>query len=413
MDQRVTDLAADPQLRPLWRAVHDRLSKGPVAGSSIITVRDATPETRRAVDRLIGHLSTGTQLKVRYGKLATALAQAGTTPDAVATAALGPITDRSAQRAATASATTAAWETICSHPTAAEPAIAAWLETIRTGGRLQRSGGVNAINRALDVLGVLPWDGPITGRPVLAATIVGDEHGLDDTTPAGRLVLAGLAARAGTPMPSDAAGRAALWAASGVALDTVSAPVLTLALRPHPVGPVTEAADRWADSGVPLPLPVGAVTAETWSVPAGTVVWVFENPSVLEAAAARFGGDSPPIACVAGMPSRAAHLLLARLADSGARLRYHGDFGAGGITIANLINGRHGAEPWRMTTADHRAAVDELAAQGRTPNPLRGRVPEARWDPHLLAAVVAYGREVTEEHVLDTLLNDLAQVPDS
>jgi uncharacterized protein (TIGR02679 family) len=403
----VTDLAADPQLRPLWQAVHDRLSKGGVAASSIITVRDATPETRRAVDRLIGHHTSGAQLKVQYGKLTAALTQAGTTPGAVAAAAIGPITDRAAQRAAAASAATAAWDTICSHPTASDPTIAGWLEGIRAGGRLERSGGVDAIVRALDVLAVLPWDGPVTGRPVLAAAIVGDEHGLDDNTPAGRLVVAGLAARTGAPVPADAAGRAALWAAAGVALDAVSAPVLTLNLRPEPAGPITEAARRWADSGIPLPVPAAAATSEAWKVPAGTVVHICENPSVLEAAAARHGARCAPLVCIAGMPSRAASLLLASLADGGAQLRYHGDFGAGGLTIANLIVARHHAEPWRMSTADHQAAAAELAAQGRVPNLLRGTVPEATWDPQLAATIRAYGSEITEEHVLDTLLDDL------
>jgi uncharacterized protein (TIGR02679 family) len=407
MAQRVTGLATDPQLAPLWKAVHDRLSKGGVAESSIITVRDTAPETRRAVDRLLGHVSTGAQLKVHYGKLEAALGRAGTTTRAVVEVANGPITDRSAARADATAATEAVWERIGAHPAAADPALAGWLATIRKQGRLVRSGGDDALCRALDVLAVLPWGGPVVGRPVLAAGIVGDEHGLDDSTHAGRLVLAGLAARAGASVPGDATGRAALWAGAGVSLDAVSAPVLTLGLRPHPVGPITEASVRWADSGVPLPVPVGAVTRERWAIPAGTVVWVVENPSVLEAAASRFGRSSPPVVCVAGMPSRAAHLLFASLTVGGARLRYHGDFGAGGITIANLIVTRHGAEPWRMGAADHQYAITELAARGRTPNPLCGQVPAAVWDPELAGAIVAYGREVTEEHVLETLLGEL------
>lgn len=403
------ELADDPQLAPLWKALHDRLSKGGIAGSSIITVRDATPETRRAVDRLLGHVSTGAQLRVRYGKLESTLGRAGTTTRAIVEAAEGPITDRSEARAGTAAANEAAWERITAHPAAADPALAGWLAAIRKQGRLGRSGGVDALFRALDVLAVLPWDGPVVGRPVLAAGIVGDEHGLDDSTHAGRLVLAGLAARAGAPVPSDAAGRAAMWADAGVSLDAVSAPVLTLALRPQPVGPVTEAAARWADSGIPLPVPVGAVTTETWTVPTGTVVWVVENPSVLEAAAARLGSSCPPVVCVAGMPSRAAHLLFASLAAGGAQLRYHGDFGAGGITIANLIISRHGAEPWRMSATDHQAAVAEIAARGRRPNLLRGQVPAAVWDPGLDGRIAAYGLEVTEEHVLEVLLEDMAE----
>jgi uncharacterized protein (TIGR02679 family) len=404
----VSSLASDPQLAPLWAAVHERLCRGAVTGTSIITVRDAPPETRRAVDRLLGRVSSAGQLKVRYDKLEAALRLADTDPRTVVTAAVGPVVDRTVARAESAAALSAAWDAIGGHPLASEPALRAWLERLRAAGRLARAGGPATVLRALDVLAMLPWDGPPVGRPVLAASVLGGEHDLDDGEPVARLVLAGLAARTAAPPPVDAAGRAALWAAAGVSLDSVSAPVLALGLRPAPAGPITEAAARWADSAVALPVPVAAVTAESWRLPAGTVVWVCENPSVLEAAAARYGAACPPVVCISGTPSRAAALLLASLTDGAARLRYHGDFGAGGLTIANLILARHSAEPWRMSTADHADAVARLASENRTPNVLRGTVPPASWDPSLAPAVVAYGYEVTEEHVLDVLLDDLA-----
>jgi uncharacterized protein (TIGR02679 family) len=101
--------------------------------------------------------------------------------------------------------------------------------------------------------------------------------------------------------------------------------------------------------------------------------------------------------------------LLAELAAGGGRLRYHGDFGAGGIVIANLVISRHGATPWRMSTDDHRRAAERLAAAGTTPARLRGRVLEASWDPELAPAIVGYGYEITEEHVLGDLLEELGQ----
>jgi uncharacterized protein (TIGR02679 family) len=293
------------------------------------------------------------------------------------------------------------------HPAASEPALAAWLEALRDSGRLNRVGGADAITSAFQVLAVLPLDLP-TGRQVLAAGVLGQEHALDDGTPVGRLVVAGIAARNAVPTPTDAAGRAALWSVSGITLDAVSAPALTLGLRPLPMGPITEAAARWADGGVPLPIPAAALIAEPWALAADTLVSVCENPSVLEAAAEKLGAAAPPLVCVSGMPGRAVTTLLTQFVGAGATLRYHGDFGTGGITIANLIVSRHRAEPWRMSTQDHRRAAARLAALGREPTALRGSVPDAVWDNQLAPAVIQYGREITEEHVLDDLLGDLA-----
>jgi uncharacterized protein (TIGR02679 family) len=404
----VADLIADERLAPLWAAVHQRLCKGNATRRSVVTVRTATLETRRSVDRLLGRVSSAGELRVRLDDLEAALGRAGTTTIGVVTAAVGPVIDRSAARAAAASQAGEAWADIQLHPTVNTPALRVWLDGIHASGRINQAGGPAAILDALDVLAVLPVEGDLVGRPVLAATVLGREHALDDDTPVGRLVTAGLAARLGTSPPTRASERAALWASAGVTLDSVSTPAVTLGLRPLPVGPLTEAAARWAGGGVPLPLPGRAVNAERWALPAGTVVSVCENPSVIEAAAAKFGSGAPPLVCVSGMPGRAVTSLLESLVANGAALRYHGDFGAGGITIANLVVARHGATPWMMSSDDHARAVDRLASLGRTPNRLRGRVPNATWDAALANAITAYAREITEEHVLDDLLDDLA-----
>ena len=134
-----------------------------------------------------------------------------------------------------------------------------------------------------------------------------------------------------------------------------------------------------------------------------TAVWVCENPSVLAAAA----GTGACVVCVEGRPSVAANLLLSSLAKGGACLHYHGDFGAGGISIANAIIGGIGAEPWRLGVADHASALERARAMGTPLRPLRAMVPEAVWDPDLATAVRASGVEVEEELVMDWLLADL------
>jgi len=133
------------------------------------------------------------------------------------------------------------------------------------------------------------------------------------------------------------------------------------------------------------------------------VVWVWENPLVLAAAA----GLPVGAVCLEGRPSVAATLLLRTLAAGGAVLRYHGDFGGGGISIANQVIGDLGARPWRFRTPDHRDALGLVAANGVSPPSLSGPVPAACWDPDLGPAVQASGVEIEEELLLDLLLDDL------
>jgi uncharacterized protein (TIGR02679 family) len=91
---------------------------------------------------------------------------------------------------------------------------------------------------------------------------------------------------------------------------------------------------------------------------------------------------------------------LAGLARAGAGLVYHGDFDWGGVHIANGVMRRHGAVPWRFSTADY------LAREGGTP--LRGRPAPAIWDPALAPAMQRRARRLHEEQVIDDLIADLA-----
>jgi uncharacterized protein (TIGR02679 family) len=239
--------------------------------------------------------------------------------------------------------------------------------------------------------------------------VLGDSHALDERAPVGRLVLSALAHLAGSDDAGmSAAGRRDLWAGVGVSLDETSSTVLTLGLHPVAAGPLTEAASRWADRGVPLPLPLAAITAEPWQVAPGTLVSVCENATVLEAAAVHLGPRCQPLLCVEGNPSLAARRLLVALTSGGARLRYHGDFGTGGLAIGNIVISELGADPWRFDTAAHAQALADVRRGGRTCRPLAGRVPSAAWDHDLGQAVARCGVEVEEEHVIDTLLADLA-----
>lgn len=399
-------LAADPRLATLWVAAHRRLeATGSRVGGAAVHLRDLPHEERAAVDRLLGARSRGEAVRIPLDRLDALLRErAGCSLVDVVTAAVGPVRDRPGERAAREAGDGDLWERLLAHPALhGRPELAGWLAAVRAGGRWRRlQDPARDLAGALDVLGRLPLPHP-AGRARLAAEILGHAHALDDGSPVGRLVLAALAYRAGRTGRLPAADRRSLLAAQGVVSDETSSTVLTLGLRPAPAGPLTRAASGWADGQVPLPVPLAAVQSERWRVRPGSVVWVCENPSVPAAAA----GLPVTVVCLEGQPSVAAVLLLRTLAGGGARLRYHGDFGAGGITIANQVVGDLGAEPWRFRAADHREALARVAGCGTTPQPLRGPVPDARWDPDLAPAVRACGVEIEEELVMDLLLEDL------
>lgn len=68
-----------------------------------------------------------------------------------------------------------------------------------------------------------------------------------------------------------------------------------------------------------------------------TVVRVFENPPVIEAAADRLGVYSPPLVCLYGRPSTAAWAVLAAIAASGSRMLLSTDRDGAGKQIAAEI----------------------------------------------------------------------------
>lgn len=404
-------LVADPRLARLLQAIHRRLeTTGGVLDGTTATLTDPSEDERSAVDRLLGVRSRGRVVRVRLAHLDGLLQdRTGAFLVAVVEEAVGPIRDRPGEREAAASREQAMWSTALDHPAVARHAgLEDWLDRLRATGRWRAlDDPPRRITQALDVLDRLPTAVPV-GRSRLAASVLGSSHALDANEPDGRLVAGALAHLAGTPGARlTSAARRRLWASAGVDDDETSSTVLTLGLRPNVAGPVTEAACQWANGGVPLPVPLGAVGAEPWAVPTGTLVRVCENPSVVHAAASRFGGDAPPLVSVEGNPSLAALRLLGSLRDGGARLAYHGDFGAGGIGIGNRMIGVLGAEPWRFRCADYLEARARADAAGMRLLPLNGRVPPACWDPDLTAAIVAAAVEVEEELVLDALLADL------
>ncbi|MEV7025541.1 TIGR02679 family protein [Kitasatospora sp. NPDC093558] len=394
-----------PELRPLWSAVHDRLS----TGRRVSRVRSGPLDDagREALADLLGlDRLPGTEPTISLAGLDGAVLDAcGRPVRDVVTAILGPIHDRAAERERKAGQRDALWEWLAGHDVVtAQPALLEWAGQLRTNGVVDGSPDRTRalLTAALTVLAALPADGePL---PVLAARLLdGDSHALDDGTRLSGLVLRALSVLYGTDLPDGAETRRVLWSRAGVADDQLSATVLAVGLRFDGDGPVARLSRICADAGHPVSLTLAQLrTPGDCTGPAGPV-HITENPSVLALALRRFGHHCPPLVCTSGWPNTAVIHLLRLLARDGASLRYHGDFDGEGIRIAAHVLAKTGAVPWRMAAADYRAAAPRLPS---APDP--GRLTPAPWDPALVDSMAELRTTVLEEVVADVLLDDLA-----
>lgn len=394
-------VVGDERLTRLLQAAHRRLeATGGDVSAAAAVLPTPTVDERLAVDRLLGTRSRGQHLRVPLVRLDTVLRErTGASLVAIVSAAVGSLRDRPAERAETAAQESAMWAEAAEHPAVGRhPLLLGWIDGVRGTGRWRALDDPPArIRQALDVVERLPATVPI-GRSRLSASVLGNSHALDSTEPVGRLVIGALSYLAGLKAVGlTSAGRRRVWSSMGVDYDETSSTVLTLGLRPVLAGPLTDAAGQWAGGGVPLSVPLAALRVERWTVRSGTQVRMSENPSVLHAAASRFGSDCPPMICVEGNPSLAALELISALRDGGAELSYHGDFGSGGVAIGNRVIGVLGASPWRFGAPDYIDAVAGASATGVQCIALKGRVPEACWDGGLAPAMIAAGVEIEEE----------------
>lgn len=394
-------------LLPLWRAAHERLSSGrPV---SRIRVGPLAEEQRAALADLLGMDRLPPEhVSVPVAKLDQVLVETGDGLREVVTRLVGPLDDRAGRRAAAVAERAELWAWLTNHPVVTEqPALLDWVEFVRrsglVGGSVDRTRTL--LGHVLRVLAELPAAG--VPLPVLADRTLQDTHALDDGTRCGALVLRALAAIYELPTPSDVTERRRLWERAGVADDELSSVVLVAGLRPSGPGLVSEILRLCADAGQVAALTLGQVRMATWPAGLAETVWVFENPSIVALALARFGTRCPPIVCTSGWPNSAGILLLQGLSTADCQLRYHGDFDGEGIRIAANVASRTGATPWRMSAADYLAALGRQAA-----GPAVGRVTEAPWDSELAGRMREHGVTVSEERVADLLLADLDNSPE-
>ncbi len=394
---------SDPVLRDTWERLAHRVERSGLdpVGWTQVPLADTT--VRYAVGDLIGRPVTGGSCRIDLGRLDARLGErAGAGLVECAERVLcRELVDRPAVRTARTTARQEPFAVAASElhgsPLEDQDWVARWLGALRREGLVARyTDPVGSLHAAVRVLLEVAAGDPPPGRTAgrarteIAARLLHDAHGLDEGRPVTRLVLRGLAQRAGRPIPADAAERLVLWESVGIRVDAVSSTCLTLGLE-------------WRARGVPAQrTSCGPVHVTGWDLARtdpilarGTPVLVCENPRVLEAHAERLG-TSRPVVCTSGRPNLVVQDLLSRLHALGADLRYHGDFDWPGIAIAHQVMDLCGATPWLMDAVAYDSAPGFL--------PLEGRPVFPRWDDELGSAMRRRGVAVHEEAVVDQLV---------
>jgi uncharacterized protein (TIGR02679 family) len=412
-DARLHRLLGGEPLSWLIQRVRDRLETGrPLTGPVILPA--ATPEQRRAVERLTGRAArSGASLSVSLTEVDRILRDSGTAPGGLAQAVTrltGPLRDRNSERASLEAAWGAAFVPLDA-ALADRAELASWRAWLATTGVVRRLAREPDQARLLlaqvaAVLSHLPSRGIPIGR--LAAECCSDAHALDDGRPVGTLALS--AARALTGLPFAAEGgadfRRTAWAAVGVHLDELSSLVLCLGLPGDSRTPLGRTLASCREAGQPAVLTLRQLRCHNESLSTG-LVRICENPVVIAAAADELGAECQPMVCVGGQPSAAAWRLLELLAAGSSDFGYHGDFDWGGVRIARTVSQRLHWRPWRYDHRAYEAAVS--AAHPLTPlTALAGEPAATPWDAQLASAMRHHNVRVEEELTLDTLLQDLS-----
>jgi uncharacterized protein (TIGR02679 family) len=405
-------LSQEGFVRPLALAREKVEACGAAVGT--ITLTAASPEELRCLTGVLGRRwqapvpgedIDGLSLRRLDGALRESRF-ACTLPEALELLAGAPLANHRASRAALRQQRDAVWAQASAHPAAADPGTADWLEQARGIGaiaRLAYDDGGDALLRCLDAVAELPARLP-EAIAVLAARLFGSAHALDADQAAGQLLVSLLAARMGRPTPPGAAGRRELLERYGVLSDPISCAVTVLNL-PLAGDGLVAGMTRLA-AGRHLSLTLGNLAAEPLS-PRVTDVFICENPTMLAEAERRLGADAPPLVCADGQFNTACLRLLEALAAGGCELHVHADFDWGGLSIVSRAIQTAGAQPWRYGPEDYRDALTSVPTTELPQHPAPRL--DARLAP-LARALRAGGRAVHEEAVIESLLNDLAEV---
>lgn len=403
-DRPVPESLLGDGLAPLWQAVRRTLDRSGPEKRGTVSRPDLDAAGRLALESLLGRTLTK---RINLEQLEAALKARRVGEDlSDALSRLGhPPSHRSLQRrtgrARSQEARSALKFAIASWD---EPWARDWAdEIIKVGlladldvGEVERlSTGVRSL---LDRLDLTEPSG--VSRTELAATLFGSSHALDQGTRLASAASYALRHRVGEPLE----GRQ-LWDTAGILGDRVSAPVLTWSVPATGGSPLDAVISASRAGGLPLHISLQALLRHPVAVPEGTPVLVVENPRLVEAASERSLAGC--VVATNGNPTTAVNTLLRQMQQSGASLRYHGDFDAPGIAICRRMHD-FGCVPWMMDAGDYSEAVARAETEGIQ---LDGEPKDCgltSWDPGLQVVFDRTRLIIHEEFVLDSVLQEFA-----
>jgi len=404
---RLCALFEQPGLRWIIARLRERMSRGrPLSG--LIANGQPTSDERRALDDLLGRRSTvGNTLSLNLAMLEETLRSAGMAAcleDAVV-ACHGPVENQRAQSERQQDE----WETLFNAARsrcAAQPRLVGWVDALARDGTLKRvsrgniATAANLMASALMIISRTP--SPDVLLASLAAECAGDSHALDRGQPLATLCLRAIAILHGIDGQRSANARRVAWAAVGVVIDDLSAPVLIFNLRAAVGSAMGKLLDLHRQEGQPAFLTYRQLQSSNMLEPlnpAMRTIFICENPSIVSAAAREIGAACRPLVCTNGQPASTVHLLLSQLRRAGAELRCHADFDWAGLRIVDHLVREHAAIPWRMNVEEYRAASGMVFLESESFS--------ASWSPELSDAIRTRGKAVFEEQIIRSLLKDL------
>ena len=383
-------------------AIRQRAQRGHAIESGVLRVTLTDPQ-RREVARLLGTPWDISGRPVRLQGLAAVLAEHGLTVRTFVEALDGhPLVNQRQVRAehqAMADAERSAAVAMLGEVGVDPVDVEAWLAD--PGLPRPGSGNLSALaEQVSQVWRCLPRSAQSQVRLAqLAATAQQDAHALDYREELGRATVRLIAVTQGLPRPLNA-GRdwRRAWAAAGVCCDAVSSRVLVVNLPMSGAAP----AALWnsAAPGEPLWLSLRSISG-SWSVSAGTTVFVCENPTILEAAADELGPRCPPLVCTDGIPAIAALDLIAVLTANGCSIAVRADIDEAGFVVVEQVRSvAPAAEAWRFDISIYARylGLAEVAVADDEPAKLR----------QLRDLYAQHRTPLHEEELLDQLISDLA-----